>query len=342
MAYDAHSGDLPDFHLCCQKVHVYICACVARTCISLLIGLLIKLLALAVGHHDAAVICLNSFFDSVELQQPLSSRSRIHLQARGGRASDLCAFSYIAVLISSMFSLPSFAALSVSSLLAFSSLGHADLIPYIADKGYDAGEYGSYPMQDFKSTRIRAPRVNIMATSPQCDDEGQYIFLNPRGRAVPEANPMILDSAGNLVWTLDGKNHGETYNLGVQTYKGEQYLTFWGGNDAVGGHGQGKYYMVSSSCSGALQSRAREHPPPKHAIGTCPSHHSANRTLCAAHLSIPSNHGNRLTFNCSLTRATIRSGRYRQSAPSMATCTSSILPKTRRPYYQCTKSLNWI
>ena len=87
MAYDAHSGDLPDFHLCCQKVHVYICACVARTCISLLIGLLIKLLALAVGHHDAAVICLNSFFDSVELQQPLSSRSRIHLQARGGRAS---------------------------------------------------------------------------------------------------------------------------------------------------------------------------------------------------------------------------------------------------------------
>ncbi|KAK8203903.1 ASST-domain-containing protein [Phyllosticta capitalensis] len=146
-----------------------------------------------------------------------------------------------------MLSLPSFAALSVSSLLAFSSLGHADLIPYIADKGYDAGEYGSYPMQDFKSTRIRAPRVNIMATSPQCDDEGQYIFLNPRGRAVPEANPMILDSAGNLVWTLDGKNHGETYNLGVQTYKGEQYLTFWGGNDAVGGHGQGKYYMFDSS-----------------------------------------------------------------------------------------------
>ncbi|KAK7543465.1 arylsulfotransferase [Phyllosticta paracitricarpa] len=143
-----------------------------------------------------------------------------------------------------MFSMFSF--VSLSSLLALSTLGRADLIPFIADKNYDDGVLGSYPMQDFKSTRIRAPWLNIMASSPRCDDDGQYIFLNPRGRAVPEANPMILDSAGTLVWTLDGKNHGETYNLGVQEYKGEQYLTFWGGNDAVGGHGEGLYYEFDS------------------------------------------------------------------------------------------------
>ncbi|KAK0658543.1 hypothetical protein DIS24_g4664 [Lasiodiplodia hormozganensis] len=58
---------------------------------------------------------------------------------------------------------------------------------------------------------------------------------------------MILDQAGNLVWTLDGRPYGETYNLNVQEWNGEQYLTFWGGDDTVGGHGQGYYYMFDSS-----------------------------------------------------------------------------------------------
>lgn len=30
----------------------------------------------------------------------------------------------------------------------------------------------------------------------------------------------------------------------VQKYKDSNYLTFWAGNDAVGGHGAGAYYMV--------------------------------------------------------------------------------------------------
>jgi hypothetical protein len=34
------------------------------------------------------------------------------------------------------------------------------------------------------------------------------------------------------------------YNLQAQEYKGNKYITFWAGNDAVGGHGAGKYYMV--------------------------------------------------------------------------------------------------
>lgn len=32
----------------------------------------------------------------------------------------------------------------------------------------------------------------------------------------------------------------------VQEYRGEPYLTFWAGNDAVGGHGVGTYYMVNT------------------------------------------------------------------------------------------------
>lgn len=142
--------------------------------------------------------------------------------------------------------LPSIRA-TLSSLLFFAALAPADLIPYIADEAYDHGDFGSYPYQEYQSSALKGPRVNILATSDRCsggDDE--FIFLNPRGRrVVPGPNPMILDQAGNLVWTLDGKPYGETYNLNVQEWNGEQYLTFWGGNDAVGGHGQGYYYMVS-------------------------------------------------------------------------------------------------
>ncbi|GME25905.1 Arylsulfotransferase [Neofusicoccum parvum] len=144
--------------------------------------------------------------------------------------------------------LPSIRA-TLSSLLFFAALAPADLIPYIADEAYDHGDFGSYPYQEYQSSALKGPRVNILATSDRCsggDDE--FIFLNPRGRrVVPGPNPMILDQAGNLVWTLDGKPYGETYNLNVQEWNGEQYLTFWGGNDAVGGHGQGYYYMFDST-----------------------------------------------------------------------------------------------
>ena len=56
-------------------------------------------------------------------------------------------------------------------------------------------------------------------------------------------SPMIFDGKGNLVWM--NATYGETFGLGVQTYKGKKYLTFWQGDDSVGGHGEGYYFMVS-------------------------------------------------------------------------------------------------
>ena len=49
---------------------------------------------------------------------------------------------------------------------------------------------------------------------------------------------------GAMIWGNDHR-YGEVYNFQVQMYKGEPYLTFWAGDDSVGGHGEGKYYMVS-------------------------------------------------------------------------------------------------
>ena len=56
-------------------------------------------------------------------------------------------------------------------------------------------------------------------------------------------SPMIFDGKGNLIWM--NATYGETFGLGVQKYKGQDYLTFWQGDDSVGGHGQGYYFMVS-------------------------------------------------------------------------------------------------
>lgn len=54
-------------------------------------------------------------------------------------------------------------------------------------------------------------------------------------------SPMIHDTSGNLVW-MD-PSYGETFGLSVQRYKGNDYLTFWKGDDSLG-HGEGTYIMV--------------------------------------------------------------------------------------------------
>ncbi|EKG10517.1 Arylsulfotransferase [Macrophomina phaseolina MS6] len=137
---------------------------------------------------------------------------------------------------------------TLSSFLCLAAITDADLLPFIADQAYDNGDFGAYPYQEYKSSPLKGPRVNILATSDRCYGPDELMFLNPRGRSVvPGPNPMILDQAGNLIWSLDGKPYGETYNLNVQEWNGQQYLTFWGGDDTVGGHGQGYYYMFDST-----------------------------------------------------------------------------------------------
>lgn len=56
-------------------------------------------------------------------------------------------------------------------------------------------------------------------------------------------SPMIHDAQGNLVWM--NATYGETFGLTMQQYKGQDYLTFWQGDDSVGGHGEGYYILVS-------------------------------------------------------------------------------------------------
>lgn len=119
----------------------------------------------------------------------------------------------------------------------------ADQAPFYADSKYNDAEYGFYVTQTFKSSPqvTGVPVVNFMEPFTRCDD-GSYLLITPRGK-VAESTPMILDVNGSLVWAAT-KNYGQVYNLQVQSYKGQEYLTFWAGDDTVGGHGVGTHYML--------------------------------------------------------------------------------------------------
>jgi hypothetical protein len=108
---------------------------------------------------------------------------------------------------------------------------------------YNNGQLGQYVTQTFVSTYVTAPKVNFAKsfTNPACDD-GSYLFIAPRGEKA-KSSVCILDASGSLVWTTDDYE-GQAYNLQVQEYKSKKYLTFWAGNNSIGGHGVGKYYMV--------------------------------------------------------------------------------------------------
>ena len=123
-----------------------------------------------------------------------------------------------------------------------------DYRPQIYDASVDGGSYGSYPAYDFVSSKLKAPRTNLLQWSPECDDGLNY-FITPRGWSVAEPGPMILDGDGSMVWSQHFANDfgGQAYDLRVQEYRGEDFLTFWLGDDTVRGHGAGCFYMVSDS-----------------------------------------------------------------------------------------------
>ncbi|TEY45985.1 hypothetical protein BOTCAL_0324g00040 [Botryotinia calthae] len=121
-----------------------------------------------------------------------------------------------------------------------------ETFPYIQSTEFDAGDYGAYPNRTY-TTRpdLISPRLNVLQDDPRCDD-GLYTMISLRGDKVhiTGQSPMIHDHQGNLVWM--NASYGETFGLNVQRYKNVDYLTFWQGDDSVGGHGEGVYILLDS------------------------------------------------------------------------------------------------
>ena len=120
------------------------------------------------------------------------------------------------------------------------------------DKAVDNGTFGYYPSRTFVTEDgISAPHTNWLQWDQQCDD-GKFYFLTPKGWSISQPGPMILDWRGDLVWSkhFDNEWGGQAYDLMVQHYQGQDYLTFWTGDDQIRGHGSGAYMMVSDAVFG--------------------------------------------------------------------------------------------
>lgn len=145
-----------------------------------------------------------------------------------------------------MESLLTFLLVPLSLIAGASATATSDLSqPAIAAQNsywYDWGLYGAYPRITYKSFSSASPWLNIITTGDDCDDA--YTFIEPRGHSVPSPGPVVLDNGGNLIW-METK-YGQAMDLKVQTYKGNQYITFWHGGDS-GWFGKGYYLMLDSS-----------------------------------------------------------------------------------------------
>lgn len=107
---------------------------------------------------------------------------------------------------------------------------------------YDWGLYGAYPRISYNSFSSASPWVNILKSDARCEDG--YTFIEPRGDSVPYPGPIILDNDGELVW-METK-YGQAMDVKVQSYRGNDYITFWHGDDS-GWFGKGYYLMLDSS-----------------------------------------------------------------------------------------------
>ncbi|KAJ1332007.1 Arylsulfotransferase (ASST) [Microdochium nivale] len=113
------------------------------------------------------------------------------------------------------------------------------------DFGYEKQAYGMHPFQAYRTLSTDVPKFNILQSSPQCATS-LYTFLAPRGKEIHIPQATIYDNDGRLVWT-SAYERQQLYDLKVQIYKDEPYLTFWSGDDTVGGHGAGTTHMLDKN-----------------------------------------------------------------------------------------------
>lgn len=138
------------------------------------------------------------------------------------------------------------------SLLILTLLSHLTFAdrPVFTDEdadSYDRGQWGRTPEERFQT--VNTPAYRLLRREwdeEQCHDPDSYFFIGIRGSRLSHKGPTIFDSDGHQVWYNGAFDR--TYNFKPQMYKGQPYLTWWNGQDAMG-HGFGRAYMVSCGWS---------------------------------------------------------------------------------------------
>lgn len=108
-------------------------------------------------------------------------------------------------------------------------------------EAYERGDLSPIPLVHYHSADFSNPMIHVTARHQACEDDS-HILISPRGKDYPGNRALLLDTQGSLVW--HHKERGAVSSMQVQSYKGEDYLTYWVGDDNFWGHGVGYFKMV--------------------------------------------------------------------------------------------------
>ncbi len=130
----------------------------------------------------------------------------------------------------------------------------------------------------FKSSELTAPLLNFPQWDRQECSDGYYLIAQ-KGKIVSDTGPTIFNSRGELIWADD--SYGVVFNLQIQTYKGENYITFWSSPEGSShGYGRGDVlhagFLVPTIQKVRGCRRGSERGPtrvPDHRTWDCPDHH---------------------------------------------------------------------
>jgi hypothetical protein len=117
------------------------------------------------------------------------------------------------------------------------AIGHPASTPKPAGKPAELSAFHSRP-------DLHAPIVTVDSASPS-QSPGD-LFMAPYS-GPGQNGPMIVDSAGNLVWFDPLPPGTEATNLQVQQYEGNPVLTWWQGYIPPQGFGQGEEVIANTS-----------------------------------------------------------------------------------------------
>ncbi|KAI5118407.1 hypothetical protein M0805_002859 [Coniferiporia weirii] len=112
-----------------------------------------------------------------------------------------------------------------------------------------AGASSNYTTS-FRSVPYTPIPLTISVPSPPPSSPGRALYLTcPHESGVKDPGPVIYDSTGAPVWMdiAGAFAGGACYDLNVQTYEGEQYLTVWTGAVSTAGYGSGVGVMLDST-----------------------------------------------------------------------------------------------
>ena len=126
---------------------------------------------------------------------------------------------------------------------SFAGKVSADLPFHTDADAYNAGAYGDFPNQTFRSSDIVAPRFLVNKFDPDSLDTAPFLFFEWLYEDV--GSPMIFRSDDLSLVYADPSYEGNS-DVQIQRVLGEDYLTFWGGKEDFG-QGNGHCYVVDQN-----------------------------------------------------------------------------------------------